>query len=155
MSPSTSFRIFPAVLVGLTLSCGDSAGPGDAAGLYVLRQVEQDPLPTVLYQNEFFITRVLSDTIRLVGDGRGIIRGVREAVPVQPGGDGQELFPIVTNLRFRLAGSQIEIDFECPPWADCIPPPHLVGQLRPDGLTLRWGPSLSGRSPLIYAQVAP
>ena len=34
-------------------------------------------------QNEFFVIRVLADTIRLRGDGTGKFSGVRESVPLQ------------------------------------------------------------------------
>jgi len=63
------------IVAALTLACDESLGPGDAAGTYVLRQVEQDPLPTTLSANEFFAVRVISDTIRMRSDGTGTISG--------------------------------------------------------------------------------
>ena len=150
-----SVRLLPtvAILPALTLACNESLGPRNAAGTYVLRQVEQDPLPTTLSANEFFAVRVISDTIRMRSDGTGTISGVREAVPLQPGVPGDGPVYITSNIRFKAVGDQLEIEYECPDLALCVPPPHLIAQVLQDGLTARWGPSMSGRSPLVYEQV--
>ena len=140
------------IVAALTLACDESLGPGDAAGTYVLRQVEQDPLPTTLSANEFFAVRVISDTIRMRSDGTGTISGVREAMPLQPGVPGDGAVYITSNIRFKAVGDQLEIEYECPDLALCVPPPHLIAQVLRDGLTARWGPSMSGRSPLVYEQ---
>jgi len=60
---------------------------------------------------------------------------------------------ITSNIRFKAVGDQLEIEYECPDLALCVPPPHLIAQVLQDGLTARWGPSMSGRSPLVYEQV--
>ena len=107
------------------------------------------------YENGLFATRVISDTIRLRSDGTGTISGVRESMPLPPGVPGDGPVHIASNIRFKAVGDQVEIEYECPDLALCIPPPHLIASLRPDGLTAGWGPKMSGRSPLVYEQVGP
>jgi hypothetical protein len=157
MFASVSFRTSLAILVALTIACGESAGPevapGVVPGTFVLRRVAGDPLPTVLYNNEIFATLVVSDTIRLRPDGTGTISGVREAVPLQPGLVGDGPVHILTNFHFRRVGGQVEITYDCPPGALCIKPPHLIARPQPGGLTVRWGHADSGRSPMIYEEV--
>lgn len=141
-----------ALSIALASGCSDSSGPVPASETFVLRQVEQDPLPTVMAQNEFFVIRVLSDTIRLAQDGTGTISGVRESVPLQ-GGTGDGPVHIETTLHYRVLGDQIQMDFDCPDLATCIAGPHLIANRSGTSLTATWGPHMSGRSPLIYAEV--
>jgi hypothetical protein len=143
-----------ASLISVTLACSDSTGPGPSPEVFVLRQVQQDLLPTVMSQNEFFVIRVLSDTIRLRGDGTGNFSGVRESVPSQ-GGSGEGPVHIGSDLHYRVIGTRVEIDFDCPDMAICVPPPHLIANSVGDQLTASWGPHMSGRSPLVYEKVAP
>jgi hypothetical protein len=138
--------------LALTLACNDSSGPVPATGTFVLRQVQQDLLPTVMAQSEFFVIRVLSDTIRLAEDGTGTISGVRESVPVQ-GGTGDGPVHIETPLHYHILGTQILMDFDCPDMATCIAGPHLIANRVGTNLTATWGPMMIGRSPLIYAEV--
>jgi len=138
----------------LTLACSESSGPVEEPSTFILRQVQQDPLPTVLAQTETFVIRVMSDTIRLAEDGTGSNGGVRESVPLQ-GGSGEGPVHIANDLHYRLTGNRIEIDFDCPPGADCIPPPHLIADRQGNQLVVTWGPYLSGRSPLIYEKTGP
>jgi hypothetical protein len=109
-------------------------------------------VPTVMAQNEFVVIWVLSDTIHLAPDGTGTISGVREFVPLQ-GGTGDGPVHIETPLHYRVFGNQIQMDFDCPDLANCIAGPHLIADRLGARLTARWGPNLSGRSPLIYAEV--
>jgi len=152
MTASVWFRSTIPSLLGLTLGCTDSAGPGDTSGIFVLTQVQQDPLPAVLAENPYFVIRVFSDTIRLGENGTGRISGVRESVPLQ-GGTGEGPVHLRTALHYRMSGSQIEMDFDCPANADCIPGPHLIGNRSGDQLVATWGPHMSGRSPLSYQKV--
>jgi hypothetical protein len=149
-----STRLVLAILVALTIACGDSAGPEAAIGTYVLRRVDGDLLPTVLYDNGIFATRVISDTIRLRPDGTGTISGVRETVPLQPGLPGDGPLHILTNFHFVTVAGRLEITYDCPPGALCIRPPHLIALPQPGGLTVRWGHAGSGRAPMIYQEVA-
>src|SRR4051812_19028341 len=118
MTASVWFHSTLVSLIGVTLACSDSAGPGDTPGIFALSQVQQDPLPAVLAENPYFVIRVFSDTIRLGQNGTGRISGVRESVPLQ-GGTGEGPVHIETALHYRVIGHRIEMDFDCPPNADC------------------------------------
>jgi len=118
----------------------------------VLRQVDGDALPTVLLRTELVEVRVLSDTLRLRSDGSGNISGVRETIPLTPDTPAEGPQPIAIPLHYETKADQIEIAFDCPDLALCIPPPHLIA--RPDGgLLVYWAPSLQGREPMVYARV--
>ena len=157
MSAPVSFRTTLAILVALTIACGESTGPevapDVAPGTFVLIRVAGDPLPTVLYTNGIFATRVISDTIRLRPDGTGTISGVRETVALQPGLTGEGPVHIRTDFHFTTVGGQLEIIYDCPFGALCIKPPHLIARPQQGGLTVRWGHANSGRSPMIYEEV--
>jgi hypothetical protein len=153
VSSSTPLATAFAILSVLTLACQESLGPTDAPGTYVLRRVERDPLPTVLYDNEIYAVRVIADTIRLRPDGTGIISGVYEAVPLHEGLPAEGPVYSTTSIRYRAVRDQLEIEYVCPDLANCLPPPHLIARRLPSGLTVRWGPSLFGRSPLLYVSI--
>jgi hypothetical protein len=132
-------------------ACNNSTGPVGTS-TYVLREVDGDPLPTVLLATELVEVRVLSDTLRLRSDGRGSISGVRETIPLTPDTPAEGPQPITIPFHYQTNGNRIEIAFDCPDLALCIPPPHLIAD--PDGgLVVHWAPSLRGREPLIYAPV--
>jgi hypothetical protein len=152
MTASVWFNSALTSFIGLTLACSSPAGPGDAPGIFVLTQVQQDPLPTVLSENEYFAVRVFSDTIRLREDGTGSISGVRESVPLQ-GGSSAGPIHIANGLHYRVVDGRIEIEFDCPPLATCIAGPHLIADRQGDHLVATWGPHMSGRSPLSYQKV--
>ena len=118
----------------------------------MLRQVDGDLLPTVLLTTELVEVRVLSDTLLLRSDGTGSISGVRQTLFLNPGSPAEAPQPITIPLHYQSKSSQIEISFDCPDLATCIPPPHLIA--KPDGgLLVYWAPSLRGREPLVYARV--
>jgi hypothetical protein len=73
-------------------------------------------------------------------------------VPVQ-GGTGDGPVHIETALHYRVLGTQIQMDFDCPDVATCIAGPHLIANRLGTNLTATWGPMMLGRSPLIYAEV--
>ncbi|MFL5618372.1 MAG: hypothetical protein ACJ79A_08265 [Gemmatimonadaceae bacterium] len=70
MSLASPFRVNTGwvafLLSGATLACGDvnPLGPPTVTGVYALRRVESDALPTVLYSNDLVRVRVLADTLR-------------------------------------------------------------------------------------------
>jgi hypothetical protein len=123
------------------------------SGTYVLQRVAGDPLPTVIQSTDFVSVSVLSDTIRLRSDGTGVISGVREIIPLRPGGPADGPHSISTTFHSEATGGEIAITFDCPPAALCIRPPHLLVRAAEGGLIAHWGPSLNGRDPLVYALV--
>ena len=148
--PCSARALLPAVVL---LACDNSTEPPPVeTTTYVLRQVDGDPLPTVLLATELVQVRVLSDTLRLRSDGSGSISGVRETIPLTPDAPAEGPQPIAIPLHYQTSGNQIEIAFDCPDLAICIPPPHLIANAD-GGLVVHWAPSLKGREPLVYARV--
>jgi hypothetical protein len=145
----------PASLVAATfwvaLGCGRSTEPISVPPTtYVLRQVAGDPLPAVLLTTELVEVRVFSDSIRLNPDGTGTISGVRQATVLTPGTPAEAPAPITIPIHYRNQVDRIEIDFDCPPNANCVPPPHLIATVEADGLRAYWAPGMTGRQPLEY-----
>jgi|RhiMetdeSRZDD1v2_1073273.scaffolds.fasta_scaffold785135_2 hypothetical protein len=151
-------RLRSTTLLGLALpaawlasACHEPLSVQDVVGTYVLQRVAGDPLPTLLFANEHITLRVLADTLRLTGDGSGVLARVAEAehpnTSVPPDTvHGESAF------RFHLARGRIEVAFECPINANCAPPPHIVARRTPDGLLVE--AALGARVPQVYARVA-
>lgn len=78
---------------------------GVTPAIYVLRQVEQDPLPTLLVNNDIYATYVLSDTIRLRANGTGTISGVEESVPLLEGLPTEGPVHITIDFRYTISGT--------------------------------------------------
>jgi len=153
---NASVRIPPTlpILVALGLACSGDLGPGTVSrDTYVLQEVDGDPLPTVLYSNEYAEVYVVSDTIRLRTDGTGTISGVRSAGSLQPGIPAEEPTWYTADIRFRRLMRGIEIDYVCPANANCVAPPHFTAVERDNRLEVWVAPSLNGRSPMIYTAV--
>ena len=153
MTVSVSFRIALAMLAALALGCEGSHGPSHFLSTFVLREVQGDPLPTVLYTNEYVEVHVISDTIRLRADGTGTISGVQASEPLQPSIAPQPPTWSTADIRFRRGIDRIEIDYVCPINANCAPPPHLIAVERENRLRVTWAPGMIGRSPMIYEAV--
>ena len=152
MLASLRFQLAFPTLVALTLSCSGDLGPAVGPRTFVLRQVEGDPLPTVLASNEFGSIIVYSDTIRLRADGTGTISGVRAFEPLQPGIPIEEPTWGTADIRFQALRDRTEIEYVCPINANCAPPPDLIAAQQGPHLRVIWGPNLRGRSPMIYAE---
>jgi len=60
-------------------------------------------------------------------------------------------FSYAQALSYVVRGSRIEITFICPPNADCIAGPHLVGEQIDSGLAL--GPPASSRPASTYKRI--
>ncbi len=140
-------------LLGITLAlgCGEPLSPNDVAGTYALRRVAGDSLPAVLYATENWRIRIFADTLRFTSDGRGTITTVRELEPLtgepSPGPRRGE-----NGFGFRVIDGRIEVAFDCPPSANCTPPPDLVLRRTADGL--RADVAQGARTPLVYARLA-
>ena len=142
-----------ALLLGAAaLGCGDPLRPADVAGAYALVRVESEALPAVLYSNEYVRVRVLADTLRLNADGSGTRIGLRDVEPLQQGVAPAGETRVEGEFRFWTANGRVEVDFICPPNANCVAPPHLVARPVPGGLRVDF--DLGARVPLFYARVA-
>ena len=133
------------------LACENSLSPEAIAGTYVLRRVDGDPMPAILYVSDHSRVRVLSDTLVFRADGQGTRATLLEIEPLnserpnEPSATG-------TTFSFRIVGTSIEVAFYCPPDANCVAPPHLVLR-RTDGGLIAVS-ALSARTPLAYEQTA-
>jgi hypothetical protein len=141
----------PLVALVLVLGCGDSLAPEDLRGVYVLRSIAGEPLPTVAGGNEWLTIHALADTLRFGSDGRGTRSVVQETVTHADGArsgraHGQQEF------FYHIVRGRVEIGFPCPPNANCMPPPHLVARRAAGGLTVE-APRQTLRAPMRYARV--
>jgi hypothetical protein len=152
MSPVRFGLLSLSPVLAFTLGCGSSTEPKPpTSATYVLQRVAGDALPTIINSTAFGRTTVYADTIRLAPDGTGSKSESIEVLPLN--GDPSDGVQLVrTPIHYRLASGRIEIDFDCPPGALCIAPPHMLGAVGPGELQVRWGPHLSGREPLEYVQ---
>lgn len=128
-----------ALLATMMLAGCSLTGPDLRGNLYVLRSVNDQPLPTTAFDRGTFRMVVIADTIVLHDDGTGMrttvgdtySKGEVGAPPVEPVRER-----IVVDLRWSMVLDRFEATFICPPNAMCIAGPHLVGGLDGDGLVL-------------------
>jgi hypothetical protein len=94
----------------LPLGCGDPPAPAPAAGEYVLADVAGDPLPAVLFTNDYARVLVLADTVRLRPGGTGTETGLwqneRLDSEVEPTRSTARRTPIATRRPISLAASR-------------------------------------------------
>lgn len=145
-------RVVAAVALMVAVACENALAPSDVVGTYALRAVGKSALPTELYRNEYVIVRVFADTLHLRSDGTATIASVRSTDPLQPGIDPTPPTLIASPAHYRLHDNRIEVAFDCPPNADCIPGPHLVAIPVKDGLEV--DQVLTGHVLLAYTRVA-
>ena len=134
-------------------SCGDSLAPEGLPGTYALRRVAGDPLPAVVARNSYGTIIVHAEAVRLEIDGTGTRSILNEIVPHDVSVPREGPSTSEVEIRWAIRDRRIQIEHRCGPLALCAPGPHLVGVLRDHALRLRWGPELSGRSPLDYLEV--
>jgi hypothetical protein len=133
-------------LAAATLACGNSTGPGAFAGRYDLQRYQGLPLPAISNQSEFGTVFVVSERLTLDDDGNGLMVSTGRSVDAaHPNGDN---FSYARAFGYIVLNSQIAITFACPPNADCIAGPHLVGERVADGLALT--PPASSRPASFY-----
>lgn len=125
-----------------SLACESSLSPDAVAGTYVLRRVEGDSLPAVLYTTDNSRVWVLSDTLVFRANGQGtrssrlVIEPLNSERPNEPSAREQ-------SFGFRVVGSSIEVGYYCPD-ANCIAPPHLMLRWTDNGLvSVRSAPMLT------------
>ena len=137
-----SRRLKPLLVSALPLACAEPLSPNDVAGAYAL--------PTLLYTNQYVTVRIFADTLRLTADGRGTVNTVREREPLT-GGPTTGPRHAQWALGFRVVRGRIEMAFDCPINANCVPPPHIVAWITAEGL--RVDSALGARVPRIYTRL--
>ena len=125
-----------------SLACESSLSPDAVAGTYVLRRVDGDSLPAVLYSTDNSRVRVLSDTLVFRADGAGTHSSLLEIEPLNSEGPNQPSAR-EQSFGFRIVGSRIEVGYNCGPLGNCIAPPHLVLRWTENGLASAHAPMLS------------
>lgn len=127
-------------LAFLSSGCGSPVGPEGSAGIYVLEQINGDPLPAVTTAHEFGVTEILADTLWLETDGTGMRHVTYRSTET---GAGSQTYRSEDPFTYTLNIEGLEIAFECRDvillqrsvgMASCIAPPHFVGTIEPDGL---------------------
>ena len=122
--------VSPAVGIGLVFTaaqaCSDATGPGRFAGTYRLDRFQGQALPAVMFQGVGGATYIVNERIMLDDKGEGIIFTTSKTVDSQnPSG---ESVSYARALSFTVRDARIEITYICPPNADCIAGPHIVGE---------------------------
>jgi len=133
------------------LSCGEPTAPLDTGGTYALVRIAGEALPAPSFESEFVRVASVADTLRFYPDGTGS-SAVVQRVELPPGGAPEEM-RFASPFHYRVDGVRVEIDFDCPPNASCVAPPHMVGRLTSTGI--RFDFVLQSRVPQDYASVAP
>jgi hypothetical protein len=144
-------RAAVALAAGVTLAaaCRDALAPEAVAGRWALREVDGTPLPVVSFVAADATIRIVADTLRLDGAGRGVHVSVLETTHVR--GPAPSTARQTTELGYRVVGDRVEITHVCPPDANCVPGPHLVGRRAGERLVLE---SPHGRAgALVYSAV--
>ena len=141
------------LLVVLTLACGDSLAPGTLGQAYSLATVANEPLPTALHVTESGTIRVISHFIRFGPKGSGSLSETREFVPLDPHAPREGPVQFDIGIQWIEIDGRIEVEFDCPPDANCLAGPHLIARVDGHDLRATWGPHVSGRTPLRYEEV--
>ena len=152
-SISCSRRLLSTLFVGLACACSNSLAPGEVAEEYRLVNVANDVLPAALYTTEFGTLRVLSQIIRFGPKGAGSITEATELVPTAVDAPGGGAIQTSFGFHWTQVDGRIEIEFDCPPNANCVAGPHLVARIDGHALRATWGPQIRARSPLRYEEV--
>jgi Bacterial Ig-like domain (group 2) len=152
-------------LVAITSACDDGVttptqkklddgqDPGGPAGVYVLRTVGADPLPTVVFANEGVTASMIADTIFLHADGTGAIATVEHVKESRP--TSEYSFRGESPLVYEIAGGRLTAEIPCRDvitFAACVRPPHYTGVLSAAALDLDY--ALEFRVPMHYVRVA-
>ena len=143
-------RLVRSVIALLSMAaCSDPTGPGRFAGGYRLDRYEGMPLPAITYQSGATSATILQQSLMLGEEGTGVAGWTMRFVdPIAPAGTENTFSQA---LRFEVRNGMIEITFVCPPNADCIAGPHLVGGRVDGGLAL--SPPASSKPASIYRRV--
>ena len=142
-------RSVTAVAVLAISACNDPTGPGRFAGSYRLERYDGVSLPAITYRSGVTSVTILRGSLMLGDEGTGVATSTTRVVdPNTPQGSETTFSQL---LRFEVRDGRIEITFVCPPNADCIAGPHLVGARVDGGLAL--SPRASSKPASIYRRV--
>jgi hypothetical protein len=152
MSTTRSTPMLAGLLIVITSACGDSLAPGTLGETYSLIRVAGDPLPAVLQTNEAVTIRIIAQVIRFGPKGAG---SISETIEILSHDNSDPAPPAEGHYGMHWAevDDRIEIEFDCPPDANCAPGPHLIAWVDGPDLQAEWGPNSTARDPLRYEAV--
>ena len=131
------------------LGCtNDSTGPDRFAGTYDLVRYEGVPLPAVLSRSSSTSVSLVTQRLLLGDAGTGVM--ATSVLEVNARTLLGSPLSYSSGLTYVLVGGKIAITFVCPPTADCVAGPHLVGERTGDDLTL--APPTSSKPASVYAR---
>ena len=119
-------------------------------GIYVLRSVAGQALPTVLVSHEWYHAVIAADTFFLHADGTGAASTTKRVT--QDPKDGEQISLERAAFRYTVANSRLTAEIPCFGLAICLAPPHYTGTLTADALEVDL--ALNYRVPMRYAKVA-
>lgn len=111
--------------------------------VYVLRSIAGVPVPAPYAQNPDYVDDIVADTIAFVSDDAGERRTAY----------GRKLGIDRDKFTYTRSGTRVEIWFPCPPNADCVAGPHIVGDRSSSGFVA--DVSRITRAPLVYSRLYP
>jgi len=130
-------------------SCSEPSGPDGLPGIYRLERFEGRELPAVVNQSSAGTAFIVSQRVILGDNGQG--GTITEGRSVDDAHSQGSDFSYAQALSYVERGARIEITFTCPPNADCIAGPHLVGEQIVGGLAL--GPPASSRPASMFRRI--
>lgn len=125
-----------ALLALVLAGCDSPLAPSGVAGTYVLVSIEGSPIPALYLEDEWSSSIIIADTLRLGSDRSGERITVQETEWRYPGHESTTVDTFSQSFTYALKDRRIEISFFCPPFANCAPPPHIVGRATGDRLEL-------------------
>jgi hypothetical protein len=128
-----------------------SKGLGDGpAGVYVLRSVAGQSLPSVIVSHEYYHALMVADTIFLNEGGMGGASEVKRVT--EDPRNGEHIRTEQVTFAYEVTGNRLTAEIPCPPLASCLVAPHYAGTLSFTALDLDL--ALNYRVPLHYEKVA-
>jgi hypothetical protein len=135
------------VLISLLLAAGCSSGTEPLRGeVYVLLSIDGVSVPAPYTKTPSSNGRIIADTLAFDIETRGIRRTLYEGA-----GGASDRHESEERFSYLRTGDAVSITFACPPNADCVPGPHLVGKFAGTSLTI--DTSMLTRVPMVFARV--
>jgi hypothetical protein len=139
-----------ACIAVLVIGCESATHADPPAGTYVLRTIAGDPLPALAWQTEYTAVQIVADTLFIGPHGRAEERRMVEVHSFVPH-HSQKTHMTQSELGIRFAKGRLELSYVCPPNANCVAGPHLIGRLTSAGLTIETANGM--RVPLVYERI--
>lgn len=136
-------RSFIALLLVAGCSNGTEPLKGD---VYVLSSIAGVAVPAPYTKTPSANGLIIADTLAFDDEGFGTRRTYYEGANGPTDRHSSE-----TRFSYVRNGDAVSITFVCPPNADCIPGPHLVGTFTFTSLTI--DTSISTRVPLVFSRI--